>query len=51
MDFEEVKEVVLEVIDKCDTFDGLFEIIANKIYETGYQDAVKHIQNELILPY
>ena len=39
MRFEEVKQIVLESIDEAETINDLIQIVVDKIYQKGKDDA------------
>ena len=41
MNFEEVKQLVLESIDESNNMNELIQIIVNKIYQKGFNDATQ----------
>ena len=41
MDFEEVKQIVRDSVDESANLDELIQIVVNKIYQKGKDDAEK----------
>ena len=42
MNFEEVKQLVLESIDESNDMNELIQIVVNKIYQKGFNNAKKN---------
>ena len=41
MDFEEVKQIVMDAIDESENLNELIQIVVNKIYQKGKNDSQK----------
>ena len=47
MEFDDIKQLLLEAVDEVKTVEELIELLANRIYEKGFQDGVESCKRKL----